>query len=732
MGALPMTSVITTVRYGSRPRAVVRRHQAALPVEVPLAGVSEFVAQSSVRRAEMRVTSVQVEVPAEILRLGFEFADTPGIGSANAASTATTRQFLPQADAVIFVTGFDSPLTEAEAGFLAEASRHAGKIFLVLNKRNLVGDRDAADVQDFMRRRLREDLGMAEPRMFALSALEALEAVIHSDQGRLSASGLPGLHAPLTEFLTTDKTRLFLRNAADRAAALVSAQRRDLRLGQLALDSAQRVQEVLAAFDARMAELASQQRRAATGIAGMIDASLPGRLAARGGTWQAGLRELLTPVIDEASSAAADSEPAGVLVESGRARLERAGREVTGPWLRRRAGEVQELLTGMAAREIGALLETADAPGAIGAQIAGLTVAEHGRELAGWSASDVPDLTVREPGWTVSAEPPRRARRKTGPDDPEVRQRLADALAAAVAAFEQRARAQFLEAAREWASRLADQADRQLGEAAGHFRRCLRTPPREEDLAALDDLSSRLDGVRAALAAAVSSLDGTAVTRNLPREAGPDAGPGRGCVVCRRMEQTLGGQLRRGQFLLATRESDQARHTQAGGYCPLHTWQYAYIASPLGISAGYARLAASVADALESAGEYDRPPEELSRTVAALTPTARECALCGALGARERAAIADVISNGPDGALCLRHLALALSTGPSSEAAQAMLCAVAAALRRDSDDMRGYALKREALHSGLVTDEESRAYLAALRRLAGLSALTLPWTDVDA
>ena len=43
--------------------------------------------------------------------------------------------------------------------------------------------------------------------------------------------------------------------------------------------------------------------------------------------------------------------------------------------------------------------------------------------------------------------------------------------------------------------------------------------------------------------------------------------------------------------------------------------------------------------------------------------------------------------------------------------------------------MRAYALKREAYHSALVTEEESRAHLDALRRLAGLPALTQPWTD---
>lgn len=60
-----------------------------------------------------------------------------------------------------------------------------------------------------------------------------------------------------------------------------------------------------------------------------------------------------------------------------------------------------------------------------------------------------------------------------------------------------------------------------------------------------------------------------------------------------------------------------------------------------------------------------------------------------------------------------------------------MIRALAKALRADGEDMRDYALKREALHNWLVTDKESRAHQDALRRLAGLSVLTMPWANTD-
>jgi ABC-type transport system involved in cytochrome c biogenesis ATPase subunit len=44
-GALPMTSVVTTVRHGTRARALVRSHAPALPMEVPVAEVARFVAR---------------------------------------------------------------------------------------------------------------------------------------------------------------------------------------------------------------------------------------------------------------------------------------------------------------------------------------------------------------------------------------------------------------------------------------------------------------------------------------------------------------------------------------------------------------------------------------------------------------------------------------------------------------------------------------------------------------
>jgi len=724
MGAAPMTSVITTVRYGSRPRAIVRRRAAGLATEVPLPQVAGYVAQASATRSELQVMSVEVEIPAEILRLGFEFIDTPGVGSAIEINTATTRRFLPQADAVVFVTGFDSPLTGGEVEFLADAARHAGQLVVVVNKRDLVTAADAAGAAEFIREQLRE-LGLGGQGLFGLSALEALEAVTGGNSERLAGSGVPELHAGLREFLATGKTRVFLGNIAARAARLVAGQRRDLLLGRLARDGGPDPERVLATFDAGMAELDRQRCAVVGAIAARIQARLPGLLAARSPEWQASLLELLGP-------RAADAPPGGAVrdvLEDARASLERAGRDVAGSWLERRTGEVLEMITGAVGGEIGALLDLARSPGAAGAKIAGLPSEDDRRDLAGWSAEDIPGLAARQPAWTVQVELPRRPRRRAGPDDPEVRDRLAAALSAAAAAYTGRVRTAFQQAAQDWAEQLGEQAAQQMGQAADWFRQCLRTVPAEADLAALDSLIARLAAFQAGLGTAGEddASAGIVTAAPSPETAAED------CAVCRQMEQTLTGHLYSGQFRLATREDEQERHTLAGGFCPLHTWQYAAVASPLGISAGYAGLAASVADALDRLSGPGFAAADLARDVAALTAAPGTCPVCTALAGRERTAIAELIAQVPAApvAVCLRHLALALSAGANAQTGQALLRGLAARLRRDSEDMRAYALKREAYRSGLVTTEESRAHADALRRLAGLPALTKPWANQD-
>jgi hypothetical protein len=84
-GIRPLTSVITTVSYGSTEKAVIHYAGFNIPQEVRLAELPQE--GNSGNRRNVRIADVQL--PAELLRRGFHFVDTPGLGSPIIQNTRT-------------------------------------------------------------------------------------------------------------------------------------------------------------------------------------------------------------------------------------------------------------------------------------------------------------------------------------------------------------------------------------------------------------------------------------------------------------------------------------------------------------------------------------------------------------------------------------------------------------------------------------------------------------------
>jgi Dynamin family len=113
-GIVPLTSVITTVAYGSKERVVLKYEGRILEQEVQIVDPPLYITQQGNPGNVRSLQMAQVQLPAEFLRRGFYFVDMPGLGSAIAENTRTTESFLPEADALVLVTSFESPLSEDE------------------------------------------------------------------------------------------------------------------------------------------------------------------------------------------------------------------------------------------------------------------------------------------------------------------------------------------------------------------------------------------------------------------------------------------------------------------------------------------------------------------------------------------------------------------------------------------------------------------------------------------
>jgi GTP-binding protein EngB required for normal cell division len=211
-GVLPLTSAITVLKFGPTERLVVEREGWAFPETVPVSQLEDYVTERGNPGNEKKVKTATVEAPVPFLRRGLEFVDTPGVGSAIVANTATTYAFLPHCDAVLFVTSAESPLTGAEWEFLETIRQHVHKIFFVVNKMDLLAESERNEVLDFVAASLHRQLGANDLRLFPLSCKLALAG--HAD------SGLPELQAELGRFLSDERAATFLDAIAQRVARL--------------------------------------------------------------------------------------------------------------------------------------------------------------------------------------------------------------------------------------------------------------------------------------------------------------------------------------------------------------------------------------------------------------------------------------------------------------------------------------------------------------------------------
>ena len=151
-GVTPLTTVVTTVRYGEDPRAEVRfldghaeRH--------PLAALADLVTEHGNPGNRRRIASATVYADAPVLAGGAELVDTPGTGSVlERDDTGAARQVLETMDAAVFVLAADPPVSATERGLLGRVAALSMPTFTVLNKADHLDPPGLAKVAEFTRR----------------------------------------------------------------------------------------------------------------------------------------------------------------------------------------------------------------------------------------------------------------------------------------------------------------------------------------------------------------------------------------------------------------------------------------------------------------------------------------------------------------------------------------------------------------------------------------------------
>lgn len=150
--------------------------------------------------------------PAELLR-EITIVDTPGTNAIIRRHEELTRDFIPRADLVLFVTSADRPFTESERGFLEQIREWGKKIVFVVNKIDILPrPEDRQQVLGFVREHAQALLAEA-PRLFPVSARDALAARTDGSTEGWRTSGLEDVDTYLVRTLNQEeRIRLKLLN----------------------------------------------------------------------------------------------------------------------------------------------------------------------------------------------------------------------------------------------------------------------------------------------------------------------------------------------------------------------------------------------------------------------------------------------------------------------------------------------------------------------------------------
>ncbi len=225
-GVAPVTSVVTIVRYGEH-RARVRLGLGDWR-EIEVSNVVDYVSEAENSENRKGVAGVELFRQSPLLSGGLCLVDTPGIGSVFAANSEETQTFVPQIDAAIVVLGGDPPISGDELDLLGTVMKLVKDVLLVLNKADRLTDEEIREAHRFTEGVLAERVGLSNPTLYTVSALEQLRRCGPERDW-------PLLVRKLDELAQSGGVRLIERAAARGFASLIERLRRHLREAREAL-----------------------------------------------------------------------------------------------------------------------------------------------------------------------------------------------------------------------------------------------------------------------------------------------------------------------------------------------------------------------------------------------------------------------------------------------------------------------------------------------------------------
>jgi GTP-binding protein EngB required for normal cell division len=222
VGVVPVTAVVTEVRYGPREEAHVD-HLDGSTAAVPVDRIAGYVSEKENPENSKQVRLITVELP-ELRRFrGLQFVDTPGLESALAHNTETSLGWLPNVGLALVAVSVDPPLSAHDIELLKSLYRYTPKVAVLLTKADLLSDGELAEVVEFVRAQLTRNLP-GTPRVFPYSIKPGFERFRETLEAEFTSGTLQHLAAERESILSRKMDTLLRECAAFLALSLKSAE----------------------------------------------------------------------------------------------------------------------------------------------------------------------------------------------------------------------------------------------------------------------------------------------------------------------------------------------------------------------------------------------------------------------------------------------------------------------------------------------------------------------------
>lgn len=206
---LPETATINALIYNEKPELQIIMQDGSIEKgEVERSFLERFSAKKQTDECS-KIKYIKIGYPFKLLDANVVIVDTPGVSDLNEQRCDVTYNFIPKANAVLFLLDANSPLKKSERDFIEDKLLAQGidNIIFLVNKYDNVDEEEDEDFWENLQVHMLKAFADSEYKlknleMYPLSAKLALQGELEQRPEFVAASGIDKIKAALQSNIT--------------------------------------------------------------------------------------------------------------------------------------------------------------------------------------------------------------------------------------------------------------------------------------------------------------------------------------------------------------------------------------------------------------------------------------------------------------------------------------------------------------------------------------------------